>query len=184
MILSEKLVHFKDVYAGTVDIVCGIDDFDSELVFNAENHTYELNGKPLPSVTSLLDYKSDYVGIAATTLEKAAERGTAIHKEIEDFLKNGVVGSSYEFNEFRRVMSENPVPFVRKSVIEIKTYSAMSEEKKKKVNMQLNLYAKAIEEMTGEHIDGKYIIWLQKSPKKGKIIKLEDENNEHCELSW
>lgn len=184
MILSEKLVHYKDVYAGTVDIVCGISDFDSELVFNADNHTYELNGKPLPSVTSLLDYKSDYHGIAATTLEKAAERGTAIHKEIEEYLKNGTVGSSYEFREFVRVMEDNPIPFVKKSVIEIKTYSAMSEEKKKKVLMQLNLYAKAIEEMTGEHIDEKYIIWLQKEPKKGRIIKLEEETNEYCELSW
>lgn len=184
MILSEKQVNYKDVYAGTVDIVCGIDDFESEVIFDPVNHTYELNGKPVPSVTQLLDYKSDYHGIAATTLEKAAERGTAIHKEIEEYLRNGVEGESYEFQEFKRVMKENPIPFVKKSVIEIKTYSAMDEKKKKKVLMQLNLYAKAIKEMTGEDIEGRYVIWLQRAPKKGRIIKLEEENDEFSYVSW
>ena len=53
-LLSEKIVN-TDKYAGTVDLITGIDDFKEQVVYDDEWHTYKLNGKIIPSVTQLLD---------------------------------------------------------------------------------------------------------------------------------
>ena len=44
MLLSEKIVN-TDSYAGTVDIITGIDNFESTCTYNEEFHTYRLGDK-------------------------------------------------------------------------------------------------------------------------------------------
>lgn len=53
------------------------------LEFNESTHTYTLNGVIVPSVTSVLSILGGYEGIPLQTLQRAAERGTAVHKATE-----------------------------------------------------------------------------------------------------
>ncbi len=70
------------------------------VVFNEEKHAYWLGDKRLISVTSLLKKHGlsiDYSAVNPDVLEKAAKKGTAIHSEIEEYIKNGAVGFTPEF---------------------------------------------------------------------------------------
>lgn len=76
---------------------------NKEPIFNEENHTYELNGKKLISVTQLLkkhNIAPDYSGVNEKILQAKAERGKLIHKELEEYVKNGKIGFTNEFTEF------------------------------------------------------------------------------------
>ena len=57
-----------------------------------ETHTYLYDGIVLPSITQLLKCKfgGKYDGIPKATLQRAAEQGTAVHKAIEDFERQGI----------------------------------------------------------------------------------------------
>lgn len=53
------------------------------LEFNAENHTYTDGGILIPSVTTVMDLIHNYCGIPEKILERASERGTAVHLATE-----------------------------------------------------------------------------------------------------
>ena len=57
-----------------------------------EIHTYIYDGIVLPSITQMLNIKfgRKYDGINKEVLQKACERGTAIHQAIEDFEKENI----------------------------------------------------------------------------------------------
>ena len=57
-----------------------------------ETHTYLYDGIVLPSITQLLKCKfgGKYDGIPKATLQRAAEQGTAVHKAIEDYERQGI----------------------------------------------------------------------------------------------
>lgn len=57
-----------------------------------ESHTYIYDGIVLPSITQLLKCKfgGKYDGIPKAVLNRAAELGTAVHKAIEDFERQGI----------------------------------------------------------------------------------------------
>ena len=59
------------------------------LRFDEGPHTYTFNGEEIPSVTTIMEplIKAEYSGISESVLEKAAERGTAIHNSIENHIK-------------------------------------------------------------------------------------------------
>ena len=62
------------------------------LEFIETTHTYLYDGIVLPSITQLLKCKfgGKYDGIPKATLDRAAEMGTAVHKAIEDFERQGI----------------------------------------------------------------------------------------------
>jgi hypothetical protein len=52
--------------------------------FDEEKHEYtDENGRRVPSVTQALGVLDSYAGIPAAVLQKAAERGTKVHKAVE-----------------------------------------------------------------------------------------------------
>lgn len=53
------------------------------IIFNEEAHTYTLDGKPVPNVTSILKPLTNYGNIPAGILERARQKGVAIHKMVE-----------------------------------------------------------------------------------------------------
>lgn len=170
MILSEKMVHTKE-YAGCVDIITGIEDFNTpELTFDEEWHTYRVNGKIVPSVTRLLDDGS-YANVDKEILKKACERGTLIHKEIETYLKSNIKGYTDEFYEFLNIYTNEQEKFLEKAIFDIKTYAVASKKNREKCLKQEKMYAEAIEYLTGEKIEKFYMIHLPKN-KKGKLIEL------------
>lgn len=59
------------------------------LEYDDDTHSYIVDGVIVPSVTQILGVKfgNKYAGVDRATLERAASRGTEIHKAIEDYCK-------------------------------------------------------------------------------------------------
>lgn len=68
-----------------------------------ESHTYIYNGIVLPSITQMLKVKfgKKYDGIPKEVLERAAERGTALHKAIEAYETQGIDSDDQELHNYK-----------------------------------------------------------------------------------
>ena len=68
-----------------------------------ETHTYIYNGIVLPSITQVLNVKfgNKYDGIPKEILERAASRGTELHKAIEDYEKQGIESDVPELRNWK-----------------------------------------------------------------------------------
>ena len=154
-ILSEQIVNTCE-YAGTIDILTGVDSFIPQVEYNDEWHTYKLNGKNVPE----------------EILERARIKGTLVHKEIEEYLKEDKYGFTSEFEEFIRLFQTYNNLFNQVALFDIKTYSSNSDDKKEKCFNQLTMYGKGVEYLTSILPKHHYEIWLPHN-KKGKIIDLD-----------
>lgn len=134
--------------------------------FDEATHTYTLDdGRTLISVTQLMKkhgLATDYTGVKRDVLARAAERGTLIHKEIEEFIKTGAIGFTPEMMAFRDYLIEkdlcaiesemivhddliagtidlvlSPRTFLEKTIADIKTTKSLNKEA---VCWQLSLY--------------------------------------------
>ena len=74
-----------------------------------DTHTYLYDGVVLPSVTHLLQkkFKSKYSGIPKSVLDRASERGTALHKAIEDYEEQGIEADLVELHNYKRLKEEH-----------------------------------------------------------------------------
>lgn len=80
--------------------------------FREETHEYFLDGKKLISVTQLMrkhGLAPSYDAVPEEVLKAKAERGTLIHKEIEDYIKNGEIGFTTELAEFIYHIIDNKI---------------------------------------------------------------------------
>ena len=132
-----------------------------------DTHTYLYDGLMLPSVTQILGvkYKNDYASVPPAVLNTAAQRGTAVHKAIENFNVSGYddgseavrnfkfLQSQYEFevldSELPLVIFKDDMPIAcgrldmtmlmdgETGIADIKTVSTLNKEK---IAYQLNLY--------------------------------------------
>jgi hypothetical protein len=170
--LTEKIVNTNE-YAGTVDLITGIDDFDSQVEYIEDFHTYKLNGKIIPSVTQLLD-DGVYLDVDKDILEYAREKGTLVHKEIENYLKHSEMGFTAEFYEFLRLYKENEEKFSTRAIFDYKTYNTNLKKNREKCYKQIQMYDKALEYLTGKGVDDYFMIWLPHN-KEGKIFNLKEE---------
>ena len=89
---------------------------NDRIFFDPTSHSYLLDGeKLLMGVTSLMakhNLGADYTGIPEARLKQAAEEGTAIHKEIQDY-ENGVAVFATELiDEYKTVCRENGLRFI------------------------------------------------------------------------
>ena len=86
---------------------------EEKLMFDKETHTYyREDGSTLISVTQLIEkhgLSPNYNGVDEDTLKASAERGTLIHKEIEDFIKKGEIGFTDECAQFVSYVRENNI---------------------------------------------------------------------------
>lgn len=71
--------------------------------FNQEKHEYKLNGVVTPSVTHILRevFGFKYGNVKLETLERARAKGSAVHEEIDKYIKTGELGFSEEFLAFK-----------------------------------------------------------------------------------
>ncbi len=79
-----------------------------EVEYLENSHIYIVDGVIVPSITQLL--KSNHqnnVSIPEAVLEKARERGNRVHKEIENYEKNGDVVESEELEHYRFLKAAN-----------------------------------------------------------------------------
>ncbi len=169
-ILSEQIVNTCE-YAGTIDILTGVDSFTPQVEYNDEWHTYKLNGKIIPSVTKLLD-NGEYINVPESVLEYSKQKGTLVHKEIEEYLKENKYGFTQEFEEFVRLFQKYNYLFNQIAIFDIKTYSTNSKDKKEKCFKQEVMYGKGVKHLTGIIPEHHYEIWLPHN-KSGRIIDLD-----------
>lgn len=170
--LCEKTIY-TDEYAGTVDLITGIEDFETNIEFDNDFHTYRLNGKLLPSVTQLLD-DGEYKNVDKNILEYARKKGTIVHKEIQNYLESHIEGVTSEFYEFLRLYTEEQEKFVKKAIFDFKTYSVATPKNREKCYKQIKMYAEGVKYLTGIEIDNYYMVHLPHN-KKGKIYDLRSE---------
>lgn len=137
------------------------------LEFDYEDHLYICDGIVIPSITQILQTKfgNKYVGVSKEVLQAAADRGTMIHKAIEEF-ENGIeteelqelkdykfLKKHYKFNvvksEVPIILELNDIPVAcgrLDQVLEIENQIGLSDIKttatldKEYLAYQLNLY--------------------------------------------
>lgn len=176
-LLCEKMVHTEE-FAGTIDILTGYDDFSVKTVFNNDWHTYRLNGKLLPSVTQLLD-DGTYDNVDADILKYAQDKGTLVHKEVQEWLESGKEGFTDEFYQFVELFTANKELFENEAIFDIKTYAVASPKNREKCYKQTSKYADAVEYLTKRKPKKLYLIHLPHG-KSGRIYDLTKEF-ESCE---
>ena len=162
---------------------------DSVLEFYPETHTYLYDGMMLPSVTQILGvkYRNDYASVPPAVLNNAAQRGTAVHKAIENYNNSGYDDGSEAVRNFKFLQkqygfevldSELPLVIFKDNmpiacgrldmtmlmdgetgIADIKTVSTLNKEK---IAYQLNLYRIGLLQSYG--VDAKFL----------KIIHLRD----------
>ena len=173
------------------------------LEYDDETHTYIVDGIIVPSVTQILGRKfgHKYDDVSAETLNKAAERGTAIHKAIEEFCKEGKPSDMIEVSDFEFLMKhyhfqviENELPIILEfdgelfagrldlilkkgdelgnAVADIKTTSTLDKEY---LGHQLNLYRLGVEQSYGLNITSLYGIHLKDGKRKVVNIPIKEE---------
>ena len=154
-----------------------------------ETHTYLYDGLMLPSVSQILGtkYKNEYASVPPAVLNNAAQRGTAVHKAIENYNNSGYDDGSEAVRNFRFLQKQygfevldSELPIVifkddmpiacgrldmtilmdgKTGIADIKTVSALNKEK---IAYQLNLYRIGLMQSYG--VDAKFL----------KIIHLRD----------
>lgn len=145
--------------------------------FDKATHTYMQDGEEYISVTTLLDkhgISPSYEFVDVETLGASAERGTLIHKEVEEYVKNGTSDCiSAEapqiikyLDEFDTVESEKMVWYTDYKVagtidlvLEKDGVITLADIKtgvfhRDTVRWQLSLYAKCFEYLTGLTVQG------------------------------
>ncbi len=83
-----------------------------ELKFRESDHTYWLGDRQLISVTQLMKkhgLSADYSAVKADILNAKAERGSLIHKEIEDFINFAEDGFTDELDSFKNLIKEHKI---------------------------------------------------------------------------
>lgn len=169
--------------------------------FIEEDHTYIVNGLITKSVTQLLQEKfpKKYEGVPRQTLNNAAEKGTMIHKAIENYItkcEKPHIEELYDFiylkdlYNFEVLESEKMIVYILEGIplyvgrldlilqedgktvlADIKTTSTLDLEY---LSYQLSLYATAYEQCYGKKIDGLRAIHLKNGKRKYREIKRLD----------
>lgn len=170
--LCEKVVYTEE-YAGTIDLLTGFEDFESNIDFDEEFHIYRLNGKIIPSVTQILD-DGEYQKVDEKILEYARKKGTLVHKEIQEYLEANKKGFTSEFYEFLRLFKAEQEKFKEKAIFDYKTYAIATPKKRYKCYEQEKMYAEAVKKMTGKEVEHLYLVHLPHN-KKGRIYDLKEE---------
>ncbi|MCF7930787.1 MAG: hypothetical protein K9L02_04715 [Acholeplasmataceae bacterium] len=77
--------------------------------FIEDTHEYYVDGIKVPSVTQIVAsvLPSQYKDIDPAVLQRAADKGISLHKEIELFETTGIVGNTEEFKNYLRLKRTN-----------------------------------------------------------------------------
>lgn len=160
-----------------------------ELEFEETAHAYMMGGRRVPSVTQIMEPLSrhEYGTVNPAVLEKAATRGTMVHKSIENFIRYGLDISEPEYGGYMQGFTEwweknspsEPFPEVKiyhktlmyagtadlvsviGGMVILTDFKTTSKVIEKSVRVQLEAYAQALASH-GVQVDGKRILHLSK----------------------
>ena len=142
---------------------------DSGVIFDPEQHTYQLNGAYLSGITDLLQrqlFPNEYANIPKAILQQAADYGTAVHQSCEDFDSQWINDGTQEVQDYIQLCQEHSLSHEASEytvtdfesyasnidkvfrisdntfdLADLKTYSKMTPEKLEKARWQLSIYA-------------------------------------------
>lgn len=177
------------------------------LEYYDETHTYLYDGIILPSVTQILSFKypNDYANVPKDILQRAGERGTAVHKSIEVFNRTGYddgtqavhdyrfLQNRYDFevldSELPLVLFDDEVPVAcgrldmtleignDVGIADIKTNATLNLEK---VAYQLNLYRIGLKQ--SYNVDAQFLRIIHLRDGKRKFIEVPVDEEKAIEL--
>lgn len=168
---------------------------DSGVLFDKENHTYELNGVMLSGITETLQrqlYPDEYKDIPKAILEKAGEYGTSVHESCELFDREWINDGTIEVQDYISICKENGLTHEASEytvtdgrhwasnidkvfrasddtfdLADIKTYGSFTTQKLRKAQWQLSVYAYLFSLVNPEAKVGRLIvIHLRNKQKK------------------
>lgn len=163
---------------------------DSGVLFNREEHTYELDGKYLSGITEMLQrqlFPDEFDGVPEQAIERAALYGTEVHESIEQFDSSWTNDGTQEVADYIKICTSNGLVHERSEytvtdgmnwasnidkvfrrgdsvfdLADLKTYGTMTVEKMEKARWQLSVYAYLFEILNPNATVGKlYIIHLR-----------------------
>ena len=163
---------------------------DSRVVFNKEDHTYELDGKYLSGITEMLQrqlFPNEFDGVPEQAIEQAALYGTEVHESIEQFDSSWTNDGTQEVADYIKICTSNGLVHERSEytvtdgmnwasnidkvfrrgdstfdLADLKTYGTMTVEKMEKARWQLSIYAYLFEILNpNATVEKLYIIHLR-----------------------
>ncbi len=172
--------------------------------FIEEQHIYLVDGVIVPCVSNILAYKfNDYSGVSREVLQRASEKGTELHKIIENFEQLGIESDLREFKnylflkkqfKFENIANELPVLYEKggrvlfvgtlDQIIErdgklgINDFKRVSAPNKNKIAYQLNLYKMAYEQSYGMRIDFLSFTHLREDVRKFHELPINEKVTE------
>lgn len=172
------------------------------LEFIPETHQYIVDGVLVPCVSNILAYKfNDYSGVSREVLNRASEKGTELHKVIEDYEQQGITSDLKEFKNylflkkqfgFENIANEVPVLYEKGGKVlfvgtldqitridgklGINDFKRVSAPNKIKVAYQLNLYKIAYEQSYGHTIEYLTFMHLREDVRKVHNLPINEES--------
>ena len=169
--------------------------------FLEEQHIYIVDGIIVPCVSNILAYKfNDYGRVSREVLQRASEKGTELHKAIEDYEQQGITSELQEFknylflkkqHNFKNIENEVPVLYENggrvlfvgtlDQIIEIdgklgiNDFKRVSAPNKLKIAYQLNFYKMAYEQTYGRKIDFLSYTHLRETVRKFHYLPINEE---------
>lgn len=172
---------------------------DSGVIFDPEQHTYELNGAYLSGITEMLQrqlFPNEYTNIPKAILNHAAAYGTSVHESCEMFDKDWRSDESQEVKDYIQLCQEHSLTHEASEytvsdgknwasnidkvfrvnddtfdLCDIKTYGVMSKEKLEKSRWQLSLYSYFFQHQNPKaKVDKLFVIHLRNKVKRNGDI--------------
>ena len=169
--------------------------------FIPETHQYIVDGILTPCVSDILAYKyNDYSNVPQDLLKRASERGTELHKAIEEYEREGKRSDLEEFKNylflkkhygFENVANELPVIYEKEGRVlycgtldqiimldgklGINDFKRVSAPNKNKIAYQLNLYKMAYEQTYGRQIEFLTYTHLRETVRKFNRLPINEE---------
>ena len=160
-----------------------------EVVFDEERHTYTLNGKPLMGITGILHkyiFPDKYSNIPQAVLDRAAERGHEIHRQVQmwiegfpftesapevtAFMEKGIpfVESEYLVSDMEHFASSIDIVDADDNLYDIKTTYSLDTDY---LSWQLSIYAYLFELQNQRPAGILYGVWLRNG--ECKVIEVK-----------
>ncbi len=165
--------------------------------FNESTHTYTLNGKVLPSVSTILGatiFKDKYKDVDPYILQRAAQFGTGVHKAIEINDYFGLDDLQYTvFKRYKKLCTKHDIkPIAHEQIVYtqdyagtldmiamIQSFNSLTDVKttyhldREYLSWQLSMYERAYMILYNKpQFDKLYCIWLPKR-KGAELVEIE-----------
>lgn len=175
------------------------------VIFKEEEHEYWFGDKQLSGITERINEVlyggNKYAGIPEYIMERAKMRGSLIHKEIEEYCVNGVLGFTDELQRFIELQKEHGFKVLANEYtvtdfdkyatnidlilykdkpikdIELCDIKTTAELDKEYLSWQLSINAYLLEKIINEPVIKLSTYWT----RSGEIIEIERKSNEEVE---